>query len=74
MASKKLTVSLEDYQVLALRGISRQKNIPQTKLLREALDLLIAYYHFSRIEPDYTRDVDDFIEKNRDLLRSVFRG
>ena len=70
---KKLTLELEDYQVLALKGISKQKNIPQAKLLKEALDLLIAHYHFSRIEPEYTRDVDDFIEANRELLKSLFR-
>jgi hypothetical protein len=71
--AKKVTVTLADYQVAALRGMSRERNVPKTQLFREALDLLIAHYHFSRIEPEYTRDVDEFIAKNRELLKKVFR-
>ena len=70
---KKITLELEDYQVLALKGIAKQKRISQAKLVQEALDLLIAHHHFSRIEPEYTRDVDDFIAANRELLKSLFR-
>ena len=73
MALKKLTVVLEDYQVQALKGISRLKKIPQNKLIREAVDLLIAHHHFSRIESDYTRDIDEFLAKNRELLKTLFR-
>lgn len=69
----KVTVELEDYQIQALKGISKQKNIPQGKLVSSALDLLIAYHHFGRIEPEYTRNVDEFIQKNRDLLKVAFR-
>jgi hypothetical protein len=70
---KKLTVVLEDYQIQALKGISRQKKTPQAKLIREAVDLLIAHHHFGRVEPDYMRDIDEFLAKNRDLLKSLFR-
>lgn len=70
---KKITLELEDYQVLALKGISKQKNLPQSKLVQEAIDLLIAHHHFSRTEPKYTRDVDKFIAANRELLKGLFR-
>ena len=52
---------------------SRDLSAKLAKLIREAVDLLIAHHHFSRIEPDYTRDIDEFLAKNRDLLKSLFR-
>lgn len=70
---KKITVELEDYQIHALKGISKQKNLPRDKVVAEALDLLIAYHHFGRIEPGYTRNIDEFIRKNRELLKVAFR-
>jgi len=73
VAPKKLTVVLEDYQVQAIKKISTQKKVSQSKLFQEAVDLLLAHHHFSRVEPDYTRDIDEFIAKNRDLLKSLFR-
>jgi hypothetical protein len=73
LAQKKVTVVLEDYQMRAIKRMASQKKVPQSKLMREALDLLIAHYHFSRIEPEYTRNVDEFIDKNRELLKSLFR-
>lgn len=73
LALKKISVLLEDYQVHAVKKMARQKKVHQSQLLREALDLLIAHYHFSRIEPGYTRDVDEFLAKNRHLLKNLFR-
>lgn len=71
--SKKITIELEDYQVLALKGIAKQRKVSEDKLAQEAIDLLIAHYHYSKIEPSYTGEIDEFIAANRELLKGLFR-
>lgn len=68
-----LAALFEESQLRALKNLSTQKHVSQAQLLREALDLLIAYHLARRIEPEFMRNIDDFMSKNRQLLKSMAR-
>ena len=55
----------------ALKRLSEQSRIPQSKLLEEAIHLLEAQFANDVVTPEFRRMVDRSIQRNRPLLKRL---
>ena len=65
------STKLEAKNVRALKRLSEQSRVPQSKLLEEAIDLLEAQFSTDVITPEFRRRVDRSIQKNLPLLKRL---
>ena len=67
----KYSTTLGQKEVQALRRLSEQTRIPQSKLLREAIHLLEAQFANDVVTPEFRRMVDRSIQRNLPLLKRL---
>ena len=58
-------------EVRALKRLSEQSRIPQSKLLEEAIHLLEAQFATDVITPEFRRMVDRSVQRNLPLLKRL---
>ena len=67
----KYSTKLGEKEVRALRRLSRESRVPQSKLLEEAIHLLEAQLSTDVISPDFRRLVDQTIKEDLPALRRL---
>ena len=67
----KYSTQLHDREARALRRLSEQTRIPQSKLLEEAIHLLEAQFANDVVTPEFRRQVDRSIQRNLPLLKRL---
>lgn len=67
----KFSTNLGEKEARALRRLSEQTRIPQSKLLEEAIHLLEAQFSTDVITPNFRRMVDRSIQRNLPLLKRL---
>lgn len=67
----KYSTKLGEKEVNALKRISEQSRIPQSKLLEEAIHLLEAQFSNDVVTPEFRRRVDHSIQRNLPLLKRL---
>ena len=69
----KYSTKLEAKEVQVLRRLSEQTRIPQSKLLKEAIDLLQAQHAHDLVTPEFRRIVDQTIKEDLPALKRLAR-
>lgn len=67
----KYSTKLGQSEVKALKRLSEQTRVPQSKLLEEAIHLLEAQYKNDVVTPEFRRAVDASIARHRPLLKRL---
>jgi predicted DNA-binding protein len=68
---KPFNTKLKEEQIRLLDEISERTHIPKSRLVRQAIDLLIAEYQNDVITPQFVRLVDESISENLHLLKRL---
>ena len=63
-----LSTKLPDQQVKALKSLSAKTRIPQSELIREAIDLVLLRYREDVITPEIRKAIDYLLHKDAKLL------
>lgn len=67
----KYSTKLSQKEIQTLRRLATRTRIPQSKLLEEAIQLLEAQYTNDVVTPEFRRQVDASITRNRPLLKRL---
>ncbi|MFQ5796741.1 MAG: ribbon-helix-helix domain-containing protein [Candidatus Bipolaricaulia bacterium] len=73
MMLKTYATQLEERQIEALRELSQETKIPQAKLLRQAVDLLLKKWQAEQERLEFLKRVDEDLEEDRGAMERLAR-
>ena len=66
-----LSSKLPDGQLKALKSLSERTRIPQSELIREAIDLVLLRYREDVVTPEIRKGIDYLLHKDAKLLQRL---
>ena len=63
-----LSTKLPDQQVKALKSLSTKTRIPQSELIREAINMVLLRYREDIVTPEVRKAIDYLLHKDAKLL------
>ncbi len=70
---KTYAAKLEERQIEALRGLSKATGVPQAKLLRQAVDLLMERQTAERERLEFLKRVDQDLDEDHEAMERLAR-